>query len=74
MNWLDKWLNKRRVNAFKAKVARMKSEAEAAEIEPLMPAVETISRRIRLERIMVLEKAVEKITTQHLPIQNRTHE
>lgn len=66
MDWLSNWLNQRRVNALKEKVARIKSEAEAADIVPLMPAVETVSRRIRLERIVVLERAVEKIETRHL--------
>ncbi|MES2538959.1 MAG: hypothetical protein V4632_24140 [Pseudomonadota bacterium] len=49
------------------KIAKMKREAEAAAVEPLMPAVNTISGRIRLERIDVLEKAVEKIDAQRTP-------
>ena len=61
MNWIEKWLETRRIHSLKRKIARMKSEAKAAEIEPLMPAVETTSHRIRLERIVILEKAVEKI-------------
>lgn len=65
MDWLQKWLDRRRVKALKLKIARMKIEAEAAEVEPLMPAVETISHRIRMERLVVLEKAVEKIDLQN---------
>ncbi|MES2935942.1 MAG: hypothetical protein V4805_20935 [Pseudomonadota bacterium] len=61
MNWIEKWFEQRRVKALKRKVARMKSEAEAADVLPLMPAVETTSHRIRLERIIILEKAIEKI-------------
>lgn len=61
MNWIERWLEQRRINALKKKIARMRVEAEEAEVIPLMPAVETISHRIRLERIVVLEKALEKI-------------
>jgi len=64
MEWIRKWLDRRRVKALKLKVARMKIEAEAAEVEPLMPAVETISHRIRRERLVVLERAIEKIELQ----------
>ena len=64
MEWIQNWLDKRRVKSLKKKIARMKIEAEAAEIEPLMPAVETISPRIRRERLVVLERAVEKIEHQ----------
>jgi hypothetical protein len=61
MNWIREWLDQRRIKALKSKIARMRIEAEAAAVEPLMPAVETISHRIRLERLVVLERAVEKI-------------
>ncbi len=61
MNWIERWLEQRRVKALKKRIARMKNEAKEAEVIPLMPAVETISHRIRLERIVVLEKAIEKI-------------
>lgn len=61
MNWIERWMERRRIKALKLKIARMKSEAKAAEVEPLMPAVETISHRIRLERLVVLEKAAEKL-------------
>lgn len=61
MGWIEKWMERRRIKALKRKLARMKKEARAAEEAPLMPAMETISRKIRLERIDVLEKAVEKI-------------
>lgn len=64
MNWIERWLDQRRVKALKKKVAKMKIKAEDAALVPLMPAVETISRRILLERIVVLEKAVEKIEAQ----------
>ncbi|MDB5763466.1 MAG: hypothetical protein JWQ21_2461 [Herminiimonas sp.] len=64
MNWIEQWMERRRVKALKIKIERMKSEAKEAEVEPLMPAVETISRRILLERIVVLEKAMEKIESQ----------
>jgi hypothetical protein len=67
MEWLRKWLDRRRVKALKLKIARMKVEAKAAEVEPLMPAVETISGRIRRERLVVLERAVEKIDLLQTP-------
>lgn len=61
MNWLTRWLDRRRVRKLKQRLARMKIKAQEAEVEPLMPMVETISGRILRERIKVLEKAVEKI-------------
>ena len=61
MNWLARWLDRRRVRKLKQRLARMKIKAQEAEVEPLMPMVETISGRILRERIKVLEKAVEKI-------------
>lgn len=61
MNWIKRWFDERRVKALKRKIARMKNEAKEADVEPLMPAMETISNRIRRERIVVLEKAIEKI-------------
>lgn len=64
MNWITNWLDKRRVNALKRRISRMKVKAEEAEVEPLMPMVETISGRILRERIMVLEKAIEKLDSQ----------
>jgi hypothetical protein len=67
MEWMQKWLDRRRVKALKKKVERMKREAEEAEVVPLMPMVETISARIRRERLVVLEKAVEKIEMQQDP-------
>lgn len=61
MNWIDRWLEQRRVRALKQRIARMKSEVQAAEVEPLMPVLDTFNHRVLLERIIVLEKAVEKI-------------
>lgn len=61
MNWFERWLERRRVEALKRKVARMRAEAQEAELVPLMPAMETVSRRIRLERLDLLERAVEQI-------------
>lgn len=61
MEWIQKWLDERRVRALKRKVERMRMEADEAELEPLMPAMETISRRIRLERLVILERAMEDI-------------
>jgi hypothetical protein len=61
MNWFEKWMERRRIKALKQKLARMKREAEVAEVELAMPALETVSRKIRLERITVLEKAVQGI-------------
>jgi hypothetical protein len=58
---LNRWLTRRRVEALKQRVARMKKEAKEAELEPLMPVMETITRRIRLERLVVLERAVKDI-------------
>ncbi len=61
MNWIKRWLERRRVKALKRKIAQMRKQEKAAEVPPLMPAVETISNRIRHERLVVLEKAIEKI-------------
>jgi hypothetical protein len=61
MEWLHKWLDERRVRALKKRVERMRMEAEEAELEPLMPAMETISRRIRRERLSILERAMNDI-------------
>jgi hypothetical protein len=61
MEWLHKWLDERRVRALKKRVERMRMEAEEAELEPLMPAMETISRRIRRERLVILERAMNDI-------------
>ncbi len=61
MNWITRWLDERRVKNLKQRISRMKIKAEAAEAVPLMPMVETISGRILRERIVLLEKAVEKI-------------
>ncbi len=61
MEWIQKWLDERRVKALKKRVERMRTEAEEAELEPLMPAMETISRRIRLERLVILERAMRDI-------------
>lgn len=61
MEWIQKWLDERRVKALKKRVERMRMEAEEADLEPLMPAMETISRRIRLERLVILERAMEDI-------------
>jgi hypothetical protein len=61
MNWFERWMEQRRIESLKRKVAKLRSEAEEAELIPLMPAMETISRRIRLERLDLLEKAVEQI-------------
>ena len=66
MEWLDKWLDERRVRALKKRVERMRMEAEEAELEPLMPAMETISRRIRRERLVVLERAMQDIERRQL--------
>ena len=61
MEWLHKWLDDRRVRALKKRVERMRMEVEEAELEPLMPAMETISRRIRRERLVILERAMNDI-------------
>jgi hypothetical protein len=61
MEWIQKWLDERRVKALKKRVERMRMEAEEAALEPLMPAMETISRRIRLERLVILERAMHDI-------------
>lgn len=68
MGWIQKWVERRRVQALKEKVARLKTDAEKAEeaeLVRLMPAVETISARIRSERLAVLEKALKKIESPH---------
>ena len=67
MNWFSSWLDKRRVRDLKRRIAQMKMRAErAAEIEAelRMPTLETMTGRILQERIVVLEKAVEKIEAQ----------
>jgi hypothetical protein len=68
VGWIQKWVERRRIRALKARVARLKIDTVKAEEEDLvrlMPAVETISARIRSERLAVLEKALEKIDRQH---------
>ena len=64
MNWITRWLDKRRVKNLKRRISQMKMKVEEVEAELLMPTVETISGRILRERIVVLEKAVEKIESQ----------
>jgi hypothetical protein len=64
MEWMQRWLDRRRVKALKRKIEQMKRDAAEAEVEPLMPAMETISHRIRLERLVVLERAAAKLDTQ----------
>jgi hypothetical protein len=66
MEWIQKWLDERRVKALRKRVERMRMEAEEAELEPLMPAMETISRRIRLERLVILERAMQDIERRHV--------
>jgi hypothetical protein len=69
LGWIQKWVERRHIKALKAKVARLKTDVEKAEEEELvrlMPAVETISARIRSERLAVLEKALEKIEASHI--------
>ncbi|CAN5154895.1 hypothetical protein BH11PSE11_BH11PSE11_32580 [soil metagenome] len=61
MNWISRWLDRRRVEKLKQRIAYMKACAEEVEADLRMPTVETISGRILRERIDVLEKAVEKI-------------
>lgn len=61
MNWFEQWMERRRVEGLKRKVARLRVEAEKAELVPLMPAMETISRRIRLERLDLLERALKRV-------------
>lgn len=63
MNWIEIWLERHRLNSLKRRIARMKSEAKAAdaEPEPLTPRLKTNANRLRKEKIVVLEKAVEKL-------------
>lgn len=64
MNWLEKWCERRRIEALQRRVARMREQAAKAEEEALarlMPAMETITGRIRDERLAVLEKALDKV-------------
>jgi hypothetical protein len=64
MNWFSRWLDKRRVSDLKQRILEMKMRAERAaqvEAELRMPTLETMTGRILRERIVVLEKAVEKI-------------
>jgi hypothetical protein len=60
MNWIQRWMDRRRVKDLKIKIAQMKTEAEAAELDHLMLSACTISQRIQL-----LEKAVDKLESQH---------
>lgn len=39
----------------------MRRKAEEAELEPLMPTMETISRRICFERLVMLKRAMNDI-------------
>lgn len=56
MNWLERWVARRRVKALKSKIAEMKQDAKAAQEDRLALSAATITHRIEL-----LEKAVEKI-------------
>jgi len=56
MNWLEKWIARRRVKALKSKISEMKQDAKAAQEDQLALSAATITHRIEL-----LEKAVEKI-------------
>jgi hypothetical protein len=67
MNWITRWLDKRRVSELKQRISQMKMRAERAaelEAELRMPTLETMTGRILRERIVVLEKAVEKLEAQ----------
>lgn len=64
MNWITRWIDKRRVEKLKKRISQMKLCAETVEADLRMPTVETISGRILRERIVVLERAVEKIESQ----------
>ena len=67
MNWITRWIEKRRVEKLKKRILQMKlyvEAVEAVEADLRMPTVETISGRILRERIVVLEKAVEVIEAQ----------
>ena len=64
MNWIARWLEKRRVEQLKARILKMKLCVEAVEADLRMPTVETISGRILRERIVVLEKALEKLESE----------
>jgi hypothetical protein len=71
MNWFSRWLDKRRVNDLKQRISEMKMRAERVarlEAELRMPTLETMTGRILRERIVVLEKAVEKIEAQPGPV------
>lgn len=71
MNWFSRWLDKRRVIDLKRRISEMKMRAErAAEVEAelRMPTLATMTGRILRERIVVLEKAVEKIESQPGPV------
>lgn len=64
MNWIARWLEKRRVEQLKARILKMKLCVEVVEADLRMPTIETISGRILRERIDVLEKAVEKLESE----------
>lgn len=64
MNWVTRWLEKRRVKDLKRRISQMKIKAEEVEAELHMPTLETTSGRILKERIVLLEKAVEKLESQ----------
>lgn len=62
MNWIDRWFAQRRVRALKQRIARMRNEVKASSSEEtMMPALDTFNHQVLMERIGVLEKAVEKI-------------
>lgn len=63
MNWIAIWIEQRRLRALKRQIARMKNAAKAAEAEPepLTPRIETLYNRLRKEKIVILEKTVERI-------------
>lgn len=65
MNWIKSWFEKRHSRELKRKIAKMRAQVVEVQADLGMPTLETISGRILQERILLLEKAVETMESQH---------
>ena len=65
MGWISRWNEQRHMRELKRKVAKLKMHLAEVQVDLGMPTLETISRRIAQERIILLERAVETLESQH---------
>jgi hypothetical protein len=73
MIWLEQWIERRRLHSLKQKIARLKKEAAEAENYTGLPAFDGATQKIRLERIVVLEQAVDKLEGGKRPAASDSH-